>query len=125
MVDIDNFKKVNDSFGHAEGDIVLKKMAELMKDICAKYDANGSVGRWGGEEFMVLLPETSVEKAWEAAEELRLAFRDVNFSRAGHVTMSLGLTDIYSDDSTDTACKRVDQALYDSKKNGKNRTTRL
>ena len=120
MLDIDDFKTVNDRFGHKEGDTVLKGLSALLKKETAEYNKEGSVGRWGGEEFMILLPGSSISEAATLAEILRLKFSEMAFPSAGKCTMSLGVTEIIRGESADTACMRVDSALYEGKRSGKN-----
>ncbi|MCR5431858.1 MAG: diguanylate cyclase [Lachnospiraceae bacterium] len=122
MIDIDNFKSVNDSYGHDVGDTVIKGISKVMKDLTI-LDPKLSAGRWGGEEFMLVMPRTSVEDAKEAAEKIREEFAAIDFQYAGHRTVSLGVTEFVEGDDADGFCKRADEALYISKQEGKNRTT--
>ena len=121
MLDIDDFKSVNDTYGHKEGDEVLQKLGAMMIDVVKRTVPDGAVGRWGGEEFMVLLPDTDESKAKDLAELLRVNFSVINFTNAPSQTLSLGVTQIKSTDSPDDACMRVDKALYDGKNSGKNK----
>ena len=120
MIDIDDFKHVNDEFGHQKGDEVLIKLAEMMQTISRQNVPDSSVGRWGGEEFMILLPDTDVKKASIIAELLRVSFATIDFGKAGFQTISLGVTQFIPDEEADTYCMRVDTALYQGKRNGKN-----
>ena len=120
MIDIDNFKSVNDSYGHKEGDEVLKKLGDMMKTLVSQNVPEGSVGRWGGEEFMVLLPNTDIQRAKSVAELLRVHFSMMEFTTAPSQTISLGVTQLVSGEDADTFCNRVDKALYTGKNNGKN-----
>ena len=120
MIDIDDFKQVNDAYGHKEGDEVLIKLAEMMKTICTQNVPNSSVGRWGGEEFMILLPNTDIKKAGIIAELLRVSFAAIDFSEAHFQTISLGVAEMLPGEDADTYCMRVDGALYQGKRNGKN-----
>ncbi|WP_416884906.1 diguanylate cyclase [Marinospirillum sp.] len=117
MFDLDHFKRVNDSYGHDRGDQVLKRVAELSQE---RLRANDSVARWGGEEFMVLLPETSLKRALKAAESLRQKIADENFTEVGQVTISLGVAEYQPEESLDSLTQRVDQALYAAKEGGRN-----
>ncbi len=121
MIDIDNFKKVNDTFGHKEGDLVLVKLSEMLMKYVGEKIPSGSVGRWGGEEFMILLPDTDLDSAVTMAEDIRLLFANISFPQAGFQTMSLGVTEALSGENPDTSCMRVDKALYEAKNTGKNK----
>ncbi len=124
MLDIDNFKRVNDTYGHKEGDEVIKGLARLLLE--AADDIEGaSSGRWGGEEFMVLLPGKTAEEAMEVAESIRAGFAEIEFEQAGKQTVSIGVTQAREGESVDSFCNRVDQGLYESKESGKNRVTRV
>lgn len=120
MMDLDDFKKVNDSYGHKEGDNVLKGLANVLRDTLKDYEIAGDIGRWGGEEFMVLLPEVSKEKAHDIAEKLLENLVAIDFPLAGHQTMSLGVTEYKNGEDVDILTMRVDAALYEAKGNGKN-----
>ena len=120
MMDIDDFKHVNDAYGHQKGDEVLQKLAEMMKTIATQNVPGSSVGRWGGEEFMILLPDTGVKKASVIAELLRVNFQTIDFGEAPSQTISVGVTQMISNEDPDTYCMRVDTALYQGKRNGKN-----
>lgn len=120
MLDIDNFKSVNDTYGHKEGDSVIIKLAELLKKAVAEYGDKSAAGRWGGEEFMVLLP-FDLETAEKAAAKLCRDFAAVDFENAGHNTVSLGVTKAIPGESVDRLLIRVDTALYEAKHTGKNK----
>ena len=120
MIDIDDFKEVNDTYGHKEGDEVLQKLAKMMKDVTSQNVEGSSVGRWGGEEFMILLPGTNEKKAAALAELLRVNFSVIGYTTAPGQTISIGVTEILRGETADTACMRVDSALYTGKRNGKN-----
>jgi len=122
MIDIDDFKKVNDSFGHDIGDNVIKGIAKILLDL-AQLDPTLTPGRWGGEEFMLVLPGASTESACLTAEMIRKDFANTEFEFAGKRTVSLGVSTFSAGDNTDTLSKRVDEALYISKQEGKNRVT--
>ena len=113
MLDIDNFKHVNDAFGHKEGDAVIIGLADLLRRATA-YDNSSAAGRWGGEEFMVLVPE-SLEHATKCAAACVKYFAEISFPAAGHQTVSVGVTQAKPDDTLDTLLVRVDKALYQSK----------
>ena len=119
MMDVDDFKKVNDTYGHAEGDQVLISLAEMLKRV-VESDAPGcSVGRWGGEEFMVLVPNHDAKQAAAVAEEMHLAFKEIAFDLCGHQTISLGVTQYIPGELADVLCMRVDDALSQAKKSVK------
>jgi len=118
MFDVDDFKHINDTLGHHVGDKVLQGISELVNQNIRIVDA---VGRWGGEEFMILLSETSSSEAAIVAEKLREALAGHRTGDVGHVTASFGLTSYQADDTLDTLLKRVDDLMYEAKKSGKNR----
>ena len=118
MFDIDNFKAINDTYGHSIGDNVLKKIAGITKETIRKIDY---LVRWGGEEFMILSPKTNLEKAHSLAERLRKTIESYRFNKVGKVTGSFGVTEVKNDDTEDTFIKRVDALLYEAKIQGKNR----
>ncbi len=124
MLDIDNFKKVNDTYGHKEGDNVIIVLSDILRKVTLRLPSS-SAGRWGGEEFMVLLPESDINTAVKAAEKIRAIFEDTLFEKAGHQTVSIGVTQAKDGESADALCSRVDNALYQAKKTGKNRVVRL
>ncbi len=117
--DIDHFKKINDSYGHDIGDAVLKELALLVQSQLRETDV---FARWGGEEFVVLLPETSAENAMRFAEHIRTKVETFSFTKAGTVTISIGITPLHKKEQLDTFLKRLDQALYKAKKEGRNRS---
>ena len=126
MVDIDHFKKINDNYGHAVGDEVIKGMSRILIEHCHK---DGAVGRYGGEEFCLVLPSMNTEQAMELANSIRVAFsnwsEESNSPTSGKtITASLGVSSM--NDEADDAAKLVDQAdqaLYVSKTSGRNRVT--
>jgi diguanylate cyclase (GGDEF)-like protein len=118
VYDIDHFKKVNDRFGHPMGDSVLLRMAELVSGEIRNSDL---LARWGGEEFVVLLPDTGGEMARLVAEKLRLVIAQATFDRVGTVTCSFGVAACSDTDTPDSLISRADDALYRAKLNGRNR----
>jgi len=118
MFDIDDFKHINDTLGHHVGDKVLQNIAAVVNRNIRVLDA---AGRWGGEEFMILLSETSNAEAAIVAEKLRAALASHRAGETDHVTASFGMTSYQADDTLDTIFKRVDDLLYSAKNNGKNR----
>lgn len=121
MLDIDNFKQVNDTYGHQEGDSVIIGLANILQDEHTERRRNVSSGRWGGEEFMMLLQETEASSAAYIADLIRQCFANTDFPAVRPQTVSLGVTQAREDDTLDTLCTRVDMALYKAKKGGKNR----
>lgn len=121
MLDIDNFKQVNDTYGHQEGDTVIVALADILRNRRIGHKQNVSSGRWGGEEFMVLLRGTDADSAAYIADLLRESFANTSFKEIRPQTVSLGVTQARQDDTVDSLCTRVDMALYRAKKNGKNR----
>ena len=124
MVDVDHFKKINDNYGHPAGDIVLKEAANRMKDSVRTYD---SVGRFGGEEFLVILPKCGMNEVMIVAERLKKSISNQNFdlnNESIKVTISIGATNIIPDSikiDQDFIIQLVDTALYKAKKNGRDR----
>lgn len=120
MFDIDDFKVVNDTYGHDVGDVVLVKISQVVKQSVRSTDI---VARWGGEEFMVLLPETTIEEAKTIAEHVRKNVAEVSFEEfQSNVTISLGISEyIVKKDTKESMLKNVDLALYEAKKTGKNK----
>ncbi|NRA60419.1 MAG: GGDEF domain-containing protein [Psychrobium sp.] len=128
-LDLDSFKLVNDILGHSIGDVVIGQVASILKKSLRSCD---SAFRYGGDEFMVMLPETSLESAWQVAERVRKAFNELAtqyYIRTNEdqntviVTMSIGLTILQKDDSVADIINRADNAMYHSKRDGGNRIT--
>ncbi len=118
MFDLDRFKKINDKFGHQTGDKVLKTIATKVQ---ASIRLTDTLARWGGEEFLIILTKTDVNKAKNIAETLRIKIENIDFKEIGRVTCSLGVTGMKEDDNEETLIKRVDKAMYKAKENGRNR----
>jgi len=120
LLDIDHFKKVNDHYGHQTGDLVLVAFA---KEISANTRRSDVVGRWGGEEFLIILPDTGIEKSEQAAEKLRTIIEKLEIEEAPRVTASFGVACLAGEkDSITHLLARADKALYKAKNNGRNRT---
>lgn len=118
LMDIDHFKRVNDTYGHETGDQVLKQVAQLIQETARVTDF---VARFGGEEFLAILPNTDPEGAQVLAEKLRAAVADAQVPVVGQVTLSLGLALVEAADANeDVAVRRADQALYRAKAQGRN-----
>ena len=124
MLDIDNFKKVNDTYGHAEGDLVIIALADVLRKVLSSVESSCS-GRWGGEEFMILLEDEDVNAASELAEKIRAAFAAISYKTAVPQTVSIGVTQAKRNEDFDVVCSRVDKALYTAKADGKNRVVIL
>ena len=123
MLDIDNFKTVNDNYGHGEGDRVIVALSDILRDVLKDVGSAYS-GRWGGEEFMVLL-QCNVNEAAELAEKIRTEFASVTYETAGPQTVSIGVAQVREGENSDALCTRVDNALYTAKANGKNQVVKL
>ncbi|MFK5925198.1 MAG: diguanylate cyclase [Desulfuromusa sp.] len=121
MLDLDHFKRVNDKFGHSAGDQVLKRLCRLIRGLIRQGDL---LIRWGGEEFILLLPATALEEAVPFAERVRLEVEQEAFPMVGQITISLGVAQFQKGDSIDALLKRVDNALYQAKQNGRNRVVK-
>jgi len=122
MADIDDFKEVNDTRGHPEGDRVLQLFAEILNEIISP---RRTTVRYGGEEFIVMLPETTSEEATEIAEQVRKNFEEETEKKLGFtVTASFGVATFKPSDTKSSILKRVDDALYSAKSGGKNRVVR-
>lgn len=118
IIDIDLFKKTNDTYGHDTGDIILQEFAHILKNSIRQTD---SVGRWGGEEFLLILPMTNNAGALEVAHALREKIESFRFILDIRITASLGLATYQNNDSERTLLKRADDALYRAKHLGRNR----
>lgn len=128
MTDIDFFKKVNDTYGHTVGDLVLKTVSKVMRSQLREYDI---AGRYGGEEFVILLPFTKIEEAKMVAERLRKAIENkvIDISKINpespekeiHVTISLGVYQLKTEDKETDLINNADKALYKAKETGRNK----
>lgn len=118
MLDIDKFKSVNDTFGHQVGDTLLQEMAKVLQ---ANVRIEDILGRWGGEEFLILLPSTTREGAVALAQKLREAIESTLFSIVGNKTASFGVATYHAKDDAKTIVGRADEALYRAKDGGRNR----
>jgi len=120
LSDIDDFKKFNDNYGHDCGDFVLVLAADVMRSNVRKQDV---ISRWGGEEFLLLLPETEMSAAKSVAERILKGFSD-NFYEYNHyrlkISMTFGISTYSPSDSIDSCIKMADESLYEGKKSGKN-----
>jgi diguanylate cyclase (GGDEF)-like protein/PAS domain S-box-containing protein len=118
LIDMDKFKSVNDTYGHLVGDSVLIELANLLQSQSRKTDI---VGRWGGEEFLIICPNTNLDGAKHFAENIRISVEKFNFKHIGHKTISLGVTEIKDTDNIKILVKRADDYLYEAKKSGRNK----
>ena len=120
LVDIDYFKSINDTLGHLVGDHILKEISNLLKNNFRKIDI---VGRWGGEEFLIILPFTSKEISKKVAENLRVLIEENNFTYKmdRKITISVGVTEFLKSKSVEDTLLLVDNLLYKAKGNGRNR----
>lgn len=118
MYDVDHFKLVNDSHGHLVGDEVLRTVVRRVTEEIRSVDV---AARWGGEEFMVLLPETTLSSALVAAEKVRQAIARHPFDEVGPVSASFGVAEFARGENSDALLMRVDEALYRAKDLGRNR----
>jgi len=117
MFDIDHFKEINDRHGHDVGDQVLVELSRLTRNNIRDMDL---LCRWGGEEFILLLPHTNLKSATLMAEKLRRMVESHEFPKVSRMTCSYGVTDFRKNDEEKTLFKRVDEALYEAKKAGRN-----
>ncbi|MGE5627403.1 MAG: GGDEF domain-containing protein [Solirubrobacterales bacterium] len=122
IIDIDNFKIVNDTYGHLAGDKVIIDTVNIIKDAIRTTDV---LARWGGEEFMLLLPETEKSQAVELSERLRILIENHDFEKIHHVTCSFGLVMFKEDYNADMLINIADDYLYKAKKSGKNKVVCL
>lgn len=118
MADIDNFKGINDELGHQKGDEVIQNTAKAIKEELRSAD---HTGRYGGEEFLMVLPSTNLEEASLCAERIRKKIEKMTGNSEEKVTLSLGVVEYREDVSLKNMIKRADMLLYKAKKNGKNR----
>jgi diguanylate cyclase (GGDEF)-like protein len=119
MIDIDHFKNINDQHGHQTGDIVLQQFAKLLTEHSRSNDV---VGRWGGEEFMIIYLNTNLEGAYQHAEKLRKIIENSEFEGIKTITASFGVAQSKHGVALDELLHCSDLALYNAKKEGRNRT---
>jgi len=126
MLDIDHFKKVNDTHGHLVGDKVIKFISDTL---VTQIKGQDTASRFGGEEFVVLLPDTCLKNAHKIAESIRSKVETTRLRRSnnqqslGQITISIGVTHYQQNESIESFIDRADAALYESKQNGRNRVT--
>ncbi|WDE06357.1 GGDEF domain-containing protein [Thalassomonas viridans] len=123
VIDIDDFKKINDTFGHQVGDKVIQKVAKIIKSSVSESDL---AARYGGEEFLVVTPHRSISQARELAEQIRLSVADLKLIQRKSntflptITVSVGIAELANDNNWPSFFQRADQALYKAKNAGKN-----
>lgn len=118
MIDLDTFKHINDTFGHNKGDEVIREVARIMKRMIRPTDF---AGRWGGDEFVIILPGTTLANARIVANRLQQAFQTIQLPDHSFLTASIGCTTASPDETEQTFYKRMDDALYLAKEGGRNR----
>ena len=122
LLDVDNFKSVNDTYGHDVGDYVLQTMAKTLRTHIRITDI---IGRWGGEEFLIICNNTNLDNSKILAENIRKIVENIKFDKVGNKTISLGLSEFQKDDDVKSIFKRADDALYEAKTTGKNKVCTL
>ncbi|MDD2358022.1 MAG: sensor domain-containing diguanylate cyclase [Thiovulaceae bacterium] len=118
LFDIDDFKKINDTYGHLKGDYVLKTIAKIAEETIRKNDL---IARWGGEEFMILEPDIPADEATILAERIRQKIENFDFDTVGKLTASFGVTTFVENDTIQSFLSRVDEAMYKAKTINKNK----
>jgi len=118
MIDIDHFKEVNDQYGHQTGDLVLKEIVSIINENSRNIDF---LGRWGGEEFIIVCPETDITGVRIMAEKLRQKIEEFNFSIVKRKTASFGVACLTPEDDEESLIRKADESLYFAKNNGRNR----
>ena len=118
LLDIDNFKAVNDTRGHQVGDRIIAGVGKIAKQMSRLSD---TPGRWGGEEFLIVAPQTNCENAVAFAEKLRLSIENTDFPDRVHVSASFGVASFQTGETIQLVLQRADEALYRAKQNGRNR----
>ncbi|MDB2562449.1 ABC transporter substrate-binding protein [Sulfurimonas sp.] len=117
LIDIDNFKNVNDNYGHQVGDIILQ---EVTLQIQGHIRSTDVLGRWGGEEFLIICPKSDSDTGYTLAQKLRKSIQEYDFSRVGTLTICAGICDIESTNDVQKMVSFADTALYDAKHSGRN-----
>lgn len=117
ITDIDHFKSVNDTYGHLVGDIALVDVANVLKNLLR---ANDLIARWGGEEFIIMLKNVTINEAQMITEKLRIAVEETRINDQFNLTCSFGISKYIPNESVDATLKRADDALYEAKHNGRN-----
>ena len=118
VVDLDDFKHINDTYGHVVGD---KALIELTKVMRRNLRATDLIGRFGGEEFIIVMPETDLKTALKVMERIRRAVEETFFEPVGSISVSVGVAELKGDEEIESFIRRADEALYRAKREGKNR----
>ncbi|MBP1754809.1 MAG: putative response regulator pleD [Firmicutes bacterium] len=118
ILDIDHFKNINDTYGHLIGDDILKGLAAILRDNTRQTDL---VGRYGGEEFLIMLSETTINEGYQVAEKIRKAVENMEFVKNIHLTISIGIEE-YTGEKISELLTKADSKLYEAKNSGRNRT---
>lgn len=119
IIDIDHFKEVNDTYGHAKGDKVLKELAKLLREL---QDEDIVVGRYGGEEFVVIIKNKTAEESFDIIDGIRKKFSKISFEDIDRcITFSAGITSFSDTENAIDFFKRTDSILYKAKRNGRNK----
>jgi diguanylate cyclase (GGDEF)-like protein len=118
---LDHFKNINDKYGHDVGDHVLRETVRLVKGLILAIEPRATIGRWGGEEFLIVIPGSSLEEAAEFADHIRKRMQVHPFKVVSRVTASFGVAYLKQDERVSSLVKRADEALYQAKTFGRNR----
>ena len=118
FIDLDNFKQINDEYGHHVGDLVLQKFAHTLQENIYKDDY---FGRWGGEEFLIIMKEAKLKDLQKRAQTLASLIEKEYFDVVEHITISIGVSQAKGDETFEEVLKKADQALYKAKRSGKNK----
>jgi diguanylate cyclase (GGDEF)-like protein len=122
LLDLDHFKKINDNYGHQVGDQVLKEVSSILLESIRNVD---DCGRWGGEEFLIILPETELSSAVTLAKRLRKEIEEYKFSNIDILTSSFGVASYSPEKEIKDIIKEADEALYAAKEKGRNRVEKM
>jgi len=118
LMDVDNFKNINDKFGHNAGDEILKQLCETIQGVIREPDI---FGRWGGEEFLIVAPETNKQEGRQLAERIRKAVEEMRVENMPPITVSIGVCEYKDDPTWDKLIDKADKAMYEAKQTGRNR----
>lgn len=122
FIDLDDFKQINDTYGHSVGDAVLQKFSHTIEQSIRKDDY---FGRWGGEEFLIIMKEAKIQDLQKRAEALVSRIQKEHFEVVEHITISVGVSQAKGNETFEDVLKKADEALYEAKKSGKNRVAVL